>query len=1303
MRPVDQVQQAGPLDETLLLLNRVVHAAVTSIVVTDPHLPDNPIVYHNPAFEILTGYAASEIDGTNCRFLQGEDTDPATIDEIRRSIAEERACHVVMQNYKKDGTPFWNDLAISPVHDDHGRLTHFVGVQTDVTQRAEAERERDNLLAEQKRIADTLQRALLLTPPVATLNNLEVSTQYEAAFDEAQFGGDFFDTVLLTEDKVALIVGDCTGKGLKAAQHTAEVKYALRVLLREYGHPTPALHRLNTFLMDSQRLDARDHEALVCVSVAVINTRTGEAQVAAAGMEYPLIVRGDGTTESIEVGGLILGINADAEYAAETVSLGVDETIILVTDGITEARGPFPERDMFGYNGLIEVARQAFTEAVTPEAMGERIVSAATDFAVGKLQDDVCVLLARRTEPADHRIAAENLLVPSAEEVEGTAADDAARANGDLAHFAMEVTGLGYWELNTATGVLRHSARHDEILGYDGTETSLQWDYARFLSHVHPDDHARVDALYGRALASGTDWQFECCIIRANDGAIRWIEARGKHFRDAGSGGASTRIIGTIADITERKEAEQTVRNEVRLRQEAYEFAERVERDAADQLRLVTDAAPLLISYVDREMRYRLVNQGYAEWFGVPKEQIIGRTVAEVIGQAAFQASRERIDAVLSGKRLTYETTLPYDEGRMPRHVHADMVPDVGEDGTVRGYVAVVVDETKRKRAEDEAQKQRDEVATVFERVTDAFCAFDHGWRFTFVNRAAERLLGRSASDLLGKIHWDEYGATLGTIVETEYRRAVRDQAPVEFEVHYGPLLGWFEVRAYPSPSGLSVYFRDITAQRQARAEGEERERREQFRDNLSERVRLISDPDAVLYEAARLIGEFTGASRATFGEIESGETDDATISIYRDFVQEGVPSIAGMTRPLLPFGRKVIESLRSGQVMASEDVLRDERVLPEHRAALAEFGIRAFVGAPIQREGRWVSLLVLHHSEPRPWSVEEREVLADVAEITRLAVDNARLQREETRGAERLRLAAGIAGLGAWEIDMTKTPVVNTLDARAAELFGRRTDESTPLVLSGEGWAQWIHPEDRDRIVAEFADALQSGGREYHMEYRTLWPDGETTRWVLSLANILRDEATGKPLRIIGVCRDITGEKEVVTRQRTFLKEMLFGLTEGRLRLCDSSADLPSPLPPAREPVDLAPLTMRQLRKQVGSVGEEIQFGEERVQDLETAVGEAGMNAVRHANGGEGRVHADPVAGVLQVWIRDTGSGIDDNLIHRAIERGWTTGGFGQGMFLMHRSVDRMYLLTGPDGTTVVLEQDRTPPVPPWMQNALE
>ncbi|MBC8141198.1 MAG: PAS domain-containing protein, partial [Armatimonadetes bacterium] len=286
--------QDASLDQTLLLLNRVVHAAVTSIVVSDPNQPDNPIVFHNPAFEKVSGYAASEIDGFNCRFLQGADTDPATIATLRRAIAAEQPCNVVILNYRKNGTAFWNDLSVSPVRNENGDVTHFVGVQSDVTNRIEAEQERNALLEQQQRIAELLQRALLLNPPATSLIGVEISTQYLPASDEAKIGGDFFDTVALSPSRVALVVGDYVGKGLEAAQYTAEVKYALRVLLREYGEPTVALDRLNTFLLDSQRLNARADVALVCISVAVMDTQTGAVSLACGGMEPPLVVRSGG-------------------------------------------------------------------------------------------------------------------------------------------------------------------------------------------------------------------------------------------------------------------------------------------------------------------------------------------------------------------------------------------------------------------------------------------------------------------------------------------------------------------------------------------------------------------------------------------------------------------------------------------------------------------------------------------------------------------------------------------------------------------------------------------------------------------------------------------------------------------------------------------------------------------------------------------------------------------------------------------------------------------------------------------------
>ncbi len=136
----------GP--DKLPLFERAVTASTNSIVITDPNRPDDPLVYVNPAFEKTTGYSMEEVVGLNCRFLQGEDRDQPPLEELRTSIREGRHCTVVLRNYRKDGTRFWNELSVYPVRDEEGRLTNFVGVQNDVTERKRAEEERERLRAE---------------------------------------------------------------------------------------------------------------------------------------------------------------------------------------------------------------------------------------------------------------------------------------------------------------------------------------------------------------------------------------------------------------------------------------------------------------------------------------------------------------------------------------------------------------------------------------------------------------------------------------------------------------------------------------------------------------------------------------------------------------------------------------------------------------------------------------------------------------------------------------------------------------------------------------------------------------------------------------------------------------------------------------------------------------------------------------------------------------------------------------------------------------------------------------------------
>ena len=150
----------GP--DKLRLLERAVTASTNSIVIADPNQPDVPLVYVNPAFERTTGYAAEEVLGRNCRFLQGKDRDQPALGELRTAVREGRHCTVVLRNYRKDGSLFWNELSIYPVSDEEGRTSSFVGVQNDITERIRTEEILSEIRrAERRRIARDLHDVVL--------------------------------------------------------------------------------------------------------------------------------------------------------------------------------------------------------------------------------------------------------------------------------------------------------------------------------------------------------------------------------------------------------------------------------------------------------------------------------------------------------------------------------------------------------------------------------------------------------------------------------------------------------------------------------------------------------------------------------------------------------------------------------------------------------------------------------------------------------------------------------------------------------------------------------------------------------------------------------------------------------------------------------------------------------------------------------------------------------------------------------------------------------------------------------------
>ena len=242
----------------------------------------------------------------------------------------------------------------------------------------------------------------------------------------------------------------------------------------------------------------------------------------------------------------------------------------------------------------------------------------------------------------------------------------------------------------------------------------------------------------------------------------------------------------------------------------------------------------LLVEGVKDYAIFMLDSEGHIAAWNPGAERIKGYSAEEILGEhfsifyTAADVERGHPDEVL---RLAAAEGSYAEEGIRVRKDGSTFWADVlitalrDDAGNLRGFAKVTRDITARKEAEERErllareQAARERATDILESISDAFFAVDHDWRFTYVNREAEELLGHSREELLGKNVWEEFPRAEDSEPYRQIRRAVEDGVTTEFET-FSPLLGmWIAGRAYSSWEGLSVYFRDVTERKRAEEE----------------------------------------------------------------------------------------------------------------------------------------------------------------------------------------------------------------------------------------------------------------------------------------------------------------------------------------------------------------------------------------------------------------------------------------------------------------------------------------------------
>ena len=429
------------------------------------------------------------------------------------------------------------------------------------------------------------------------------------------------------------------------------------------------------------------------------------------------------------------------------------------------------------------------------------------------------------------------------------------------------------------------------------------------------------------------------------------------------------------------------VRTLVRVSEQASQL-----RSREAELRMVTDAVPLLISFVDRDSRYGLVNSAYENWFGLSQEALRGRKVQEVVGEAAWARLEPFVQRGLAGERFDFEQhAVPYRLGGT-RDVKVSFIPHLDALGAADGYVAVLEDITVRRKLEDERAAAMTRVVEVLESISDGFFALDSQWRIALVNHNYERVTGKTRAQTVGRVFWEVFPEAHNPRSDffQAYHRCMDKREEVQLLDYYPALDLWTDVRAFPTADGgIAVFFRDVTAERQVE---EAMKRQADFEKQLIGIVShdLRNPLNAVIFSSAMLTKQERLSERAvgTVARIQNAaQRANRMVMDLLDFTQARLgggiriqPRPTGLNRLV----DTVIDEIRAAHPGREVNVLHDGDATgewdPDRLAqALQNLMVNALKYSPPESPvevttlaaNGWISILVENQGAPIPAGVQ--------------------------------------------------------------------------------------------------------------------------------------------------------------------------------------------------------------------------------------------------------------------------------------------------------------------------------------------
>jgi len=658
-------------------LQQAIDGANVAITLADPSKDDNPLVYVNDAYEQLTGYSTEEAMGQNCRYLQGEDTDPEQVATLREAIDAEEPVTVDLRNYRKDGTEFWNRLTVTPIYDDDGTLIRYLGTQEDITERKEREQqlaETRDLLSSMEKYADVgaweydiETEELTITAGMRRICDIPSKTNMTLAKAFEFFHPD-------DRDQLRDQFGNCL----------------------ETGEPCESDVRLGTddderrwMTVRGERVqDGATDDVVRGYLQEITERKTRERQLTELNKTTQRLSRAQSRQEVAEVGTEatrgILGFQANSLHFAtedgtelapaaqteESVSL-IGDAPTLPVDGSIAGR---IYRD--GESTVIEDVHQD-PDIHNPDTNlmghcylplgdhGVLIAGSAGSAAFNDTDLSVADLLAGN-------------LVAALDRVEHA---ETARQRLEQLSLFFEESPLGAVQWDETFRFDHLNERAQEILGYSEDELRGEsWERI-----VADSDHDQVQ----NAVKQLLDADGGTRVINENitqSGEVRTCEWHNRAV--TGADGEVRSVFSKFYDVTDRERHKQQL--------EEYETV----------LKTLSDAVYVL----DENGRFTYVNDEFVELVGYDRETIIGNTPSLFKDEETVTVAEQQLGRLLSEdgpETVTFEITIqPRDGDPVVCEDHMCVLPYEGE--SFKGSVGTLRDVTERKERTRELERQND-------------------------------------------------------------------------------------------------------------------------------------------------------------------------------------------------------------------------------------------------------------------------------------------------------------------------------------------------------------------------------------------------------------------------------------------------------------------------------------------------------------------------------------------------------------------------------------------------------------------